>query len=239
VQTILRWNRQALWVDANRVLVDQNRAAGNVIYAHDPVTRQPLISIRARRLSISPPLVEEVLHRRPPRAWPGSAKLVWTPQDMRLAFALDTDQGPASGKATLRRDRGTLELSNVDVAVDRNRLRGSARVKNGEIFASIDELLLHPRLAHALWPSLEPARPTRIQGAVAGPLHALDINLLATGGGSTARLRGRVNLRARSFDLSVALDTFYFQMIKETWTSRVNAELSHVLIGHPLHLTVH
>jgi hypothetical protein len=228
-QTVIRWDGRSLRCDSSRVILDGSRATGTVVYTDYPVKRQPLVTVRAQTLSLSPELVQELLHRRPSSAWPGNATLVWTPDEYRLTFALDTDQGPASGQARLRLDRGALELPSVDVALGGSRLRGAARVKNGEIVASIDELLLHPRLAHALWPSLEPARPARIRGAVAGPLHALDINLLVTGGGSSAMLRGRVNLRARSFELRAALDTFYFHIIRQTWTSRVNVELS--LVG--------
>jgi hypothetical protein len=229
VQTRLRWNPQALRVDASRVLVDQSRAAGTVIYTHDPLTRQPLVVVRAQKLSLSPSLVQEALHRRSAKAWPGNAKLVWTPEDMRLTFALGTDLGPASGTATLRRERGTPALSNVDVALGGSRLRGTARVKNGELVDRCDELLLQPQLAHALLPAVAPTRAMRVQGAVAGPLYALDLHLLATAGASTARVRGRVDWRARSFELLATLDSFYFPSIKQTQSSRVNAEMS--LVG--------
>jgi hypothetical protein len=226
VQTMIRWDPQALRVDANRVLIDQNRASGNVVYARDSVTHQPLVTIRAQSLSLSPSLIQEALHRRPAKAWPGNATLVWTPDGYRLSFALDTDQGPASGTATLRRERGTLELSHVVVAVGGSRLRAAARVRNGEIVASLDELILQPRLVHSLWPALDLARTIRIQGAAAGPPNALDLHLLATAGVSTATLRGRVDLHARSFKLLAIVDTLYLQSIKQTRSSRVNFKLS-------------
>jgi hypothetical protein len=99
-------------------------------------------------------------------------------------------------------------------------------MKNGELIASVDELILQPELAHRLWPALEPARTIRVQGVVAGPPSALDLHALATSGASTARLRGRVDWRARSFALVAIIDTFYLQSIKETRTSRINLELS-------------
>jgi hypothetical protein len=177
-------------------------------------------------MSLSPSLVEEALHRRPSKAWPGNASFVWTPGGSALAFALATEEGPVNGVARLRRERGGLELPSIDLAVGGSRFRGAARVKNGEIVASLDELLLQPRLVHRLLPALEPARALRIEGAAAGPLHALDLHLLARAGASTARLRGRVDLRARSFRLVAIVDTFYLQSIKQTRTSRINLELS-------------
>jgi hypothetical protein len=229
LQSLIRWDGQALRVDANRVVVDQNRASGKVVYTLDSVTHQPLLTIRAQRLSLSPLLIQEALHRRPTKAWLGNATLVWTPDEYRLAFALDTDQGPASGTAKLRRDRGTLDLSNVDVALGGSRLRGAARVKNGEIVASLDELILQPQLIHSLLPALDSMRTIRIQGAAAGPPHALDLQLLATAGASTATLRGRVDLHTRRFRLLAIVDTFYLQSIKQTRSSRVNFKLS--LVG--------
>jgi hypothetical protein len=225
VQTVIRWNRRALRADASRVALDESRATGDLVYTHDPVTRQPLVTIRAQRLSLSPPLVQEALHRRPSKEWPGKAKLVWMPDGTGLTFALYTEEGPLSGAARLRRDRGALELPSIALALGGSRFRGAARVKNGQIVASVDELLLEPRLVHWLWPALEPARTIRVEGVAAGPLHALDLQLVATAGVSTARLRGRVDLRARSFHLLATFDTFYLQSIKETRTSRVNLEL--------------
>jgi hypothetical protein len=227
VQTLIRWDRRALRFDANRVILDENHAVGKVIYTHDPVTRQPLVTIGAQRIFLSPALVEEVAHRRPSQPWLGSASLAWTPTDgFALAFALDTEAGPLKGVARLRRGRGGLELPRLFVAMGGSHLRGAARVKNGELVASLDELILQPQLAHRIWPALEPDRTVRVQGVVAGPLHALDLHLLATAGASTARLRGRVDLPARRFELVAILDTFYLQSIKETRTSRVNLELS-------------
>jgi hypothetical protein len=225
-QAVIRWDRKSVRCDVSRAVLDGNRAAGEVGYTLDPVTRQPFVTVNAQSLSLSPSLLQEALHRRPSRAWPGHAKLVWMGNELRLTFALDTDEGPASGRARLRRGGGVLELTGVDVAVGGSRLRGAARVKNGEVVASLDELLIQPRLLHWRWPSLEPARPLRIQGAAAGPLHALDLHLLATSGASTARLRGRLDLHARSFRLVAVLDTFYLQSIKQTRRSRINLELS-------------
>jgi hypothetical protein len=152
--------------------------------------------------------------------------LVWTPEGSGLAFTLDTDEGRVGGAARLRRRRGAIEAPRIELALGGSRLRGALRVKEGRVVASVDELLLEPVLVHSLWPALEPARTVRIHGAVAGPLEALDLRLLATAGASTAKLRGRVDLRARSFRLMAALDTFYLQSIKETRTSRVNLELA-------------
>jgi hypothetical protein len=227
VQSLIRWDRQALNVDANRVIVGENRAAAKIVFTHDPVTQEPRVNIRADRLSLSPALVQEVVHRRPSKPWAGNANLSWAPTDgFGLAFALDTGAGPMKGVARLRRDQGRLELPRIFVAVGGSHLRGAARVKNGEIVASIDEVVLQPQLAHQLFPALEPARAIRVQGVVAGPLHALDLHLLASAGASTARVRGRVDLPARRFELVAILDTFYLQSIKETRTSRVNLELS-------------
>jgi hypothetical protein len=228
-QTVIRWNRQALDVDVNRVGVGDSRATGDIVYAVDPVTRQPFAKLRARRLSLSPRLVEEALHRRPAKALSGNAVLRWTPSGSALTFALDTEQGPARGAVQLRRDRRALELPRIDVSLGDSHVRGAARVKNGEIVASLDELLLQPGLVHWLSPALQPARTIRIEGAAAGPLHALDVRLVATAGGSTARLRGLLDLPSRRFELFTTIDTFYLQSIKETTTSRVNLELS--LIG--------
>jgi hypothetical protein len=225
-QTVVRWDRRSLRCDPSHAVLDENEAAGQVVYTRDPLTRQPLVTVAARRLSVSPALVQETLHHRPSRAWPGRARFVWTPRESRLAFALDTGQGPASGVARLRRNRGVLELPSVDLTLDGSRLRGAARVKRGEIVAAVDELLLQPRHIRRLSPLLEPARDLRIQGAVAGPLHALDIRMLVTAGGSTAQLGGRVDAPARSFRLVAAFDTFFLQSIKATRTSRINLELS-------------
>jgi hypothetical protein len=225
----MRWNRQALRVDVNRVAVDDSRATGEIVYAIDPGTRQPFANLRARSLSLSPRLVEEALHRRPAKALSGNAVLRWTPDGSALTFALDTEQGPARGAVQLRREGGALELPRVDVALGDSHVRGAARVQNGEVVASLDELLLQPALVHWLSPALEPARTVRVAGAAAGPLHALDVRLVATAGGSTARLRGLLDLPARRFELFTTIDTFYLQSIKETRTSRVNLELS--LIG--------
>jgi hypothetical protein len=226
VQTLIRWDRQALQFDAQRVVLDENRATGSVVYTQDPVTRQPRIAIRAQRMSLSPSLVEEFLHRRPSKAWPGNASFVWTRGGSALEFALATEEGPVKGVARLRRDHASVEVTSIDLAVGGSRVHGAARVKNGEIAASLDGLLLEPSLVHRLLPALEPGRTIRIQGAAAGPLHALDVHLLASAGASSAMLRGRVDLRARSFRLVATLDTFYLQSIKQTSTSRINLELS-------------
>jgi hypothetical protein len=226
---LIRWDRRSVRVDAKRADVDENRATGEVVYTTDPGSRQSLVTIHARQLSLSPALVEEALHRRPQKAWRGDAQLAWTRDESRLAFALDTDLGPAKGAVRLRRSGGGIELPSIAVNLGGSRLRGAARVEKGEIVASLDELLLDPELAHSLSPALEPARTVRIEGALAGPLDALDLYLLASAGASTARLRGRIDLRARSFRLFAELDTFYLQSIKQTRTSRVNLELS--LIG--------
>jgi hypothetical protein len=224
--TVVRWDGRSLRCDASHAVVDQSQATGDVVYTLDPVTQQPRVTVTARTLSLSPALVQEALQRRPSRAWPGQAKFTWTPEQMRVTFALDTEQGPARGAARLRSDRGTLELPSIDVALGGSRLHGEARVGHGEVVAAIDELILQPRLVRWLSPSLEPERTLRVQGAVAGPLHALDFRLLATAGASTARLRGRVDARARSFKLVAAFDTFFLQSIKATRTSRINLELS-------------
>lgn len=225
---VLRWDRRALRFDASRVVVDGNEAAGAaVVVTHDAVTRQPLVSIRARWLSVSPALVEEALHWRPSRAWPGHAALLWTPHGLQLAFALQTDYGRASGTARLRLDRGALELPSIDVALGGSRLRGAARVKDGEVVASLDELLLQPELVYSLWPPLNPALPLRIQGAAAGPLHALELRLLATSGPSTVMVRGRADLPARSFRLLAAFDNF--QMARSKSSGRVTLEM--MLLG--------
>jgi hypothetical protein len=226
LQTLICWNRRALRVEANRVTLDENRAAGEVLYTKDPVTRRPLVTIRAQKMSLAPALIEETLRRRPSKPWPGRARLDWTPGGSRVFFAIQTEQGPVEGVARLRRGPGSLEVPSIAIASGGSRLRGAARVKNGEVVASLDELLLEPRLVHWLWPALEPARTVRIHGAVAGPLHALDLRLLATAGASTAKLRGQIDLRARGFRLMVVADTFYLQSIKETRTSRVNLELA-------------
>jgi autotransporter translocation and assembly factor TamB len=226
LQTLIRWSPRALRFEANRVALDESRAAGEVLYTKDPVTRRPLVTIRAQRMSLAPALIDEALRRRPSKPWPGSASLDWTPDGSRVSFAFRTEQGPVEGVARLRRGRGSLEVPSIALDLGGSRLRGAARVKNGEVIASLDEFLLEPRLVHWLWPALEPARTVRIHGAVAGPLHALDLRLLATAGASTAKLRGQIDLRARSFRLMVVADTFYLQSIKETRTSRVNLELA-------------
>jgi hypothetical protein len=151
---------------------------------------------------------------------------VWTPAESQLTFALDTEQGPASGMALLRSDRGALELPRIVVALGGSHLRGAARVQSGKLIAAVDELILQPRLVRWISPSLEPARTVRIQGAAAGPMQALDLRLLVTAGASTARLRGHIDAQARSFNLVAAFDTFFLQSIKETRTSRVNLEVS-------------
>jgi hypothetical protein len=229
VRALLRWDPQALHVDANRVALGESHATGDLVYAIDPVTRQPLLDLRAHRMLLSPRLVEEVLHRRPAKALSGNAALRWRGTGSALTFALDTEQGPARGTVELRRDRGALELPRIEMTVGQSHVRGAARVQSGEVVASLDELLLQPKLVHWLSPSLQPDRTIRIAGAAAGPLHALDVRLLATAGGSTARLRGLVDLPGRRFELFTTIDTFYLQSIKETRTSRVNLELS--LIG--------
>ena len=103
-------------------------------------------------------------------------------------------------------------------------LRGAARVKDGEVVASVDELLLQPELVYALLPPLKPALPLRIQGAAAGPLHALELRLLATSGPSTVMVRGQVDLPARSFRLLAAFDNF--QMARSKSSGHVTLELS-------------
>ncbi len=224
LEGVLRWNRRTLRFDASRLVIDGNHVVGGVVLTRDAVTHQPLVTIRAPRLSVSPALVEEALHRRPSRAWPGQATLLWTPNGFHFAFALQTDYGPASGMARLRLDRGALELPSLDVALGGSRLRGAARVKDGEVVASLDELLLQPQLVYAVWPPLKPALPLRIQGAAAGPLHALELRLLATSGPSTVMVRGRADLPARSFRLLAAFDNF--QMARSKSSGRVTLEMS-------------
>jgi hypothetical protein len=226
VAAVVRWDRRAVRIEVKRAAADDNHATGEVVYTTDPVTRRALVAIRAHQLYLSPPLVEEALHRRPASAWTGRASFAWTRGDSRLAFALATDLGPAKGIARLRRGRRGIELPRIAVDLGGSRLRGEARVEHGEIVASLDELLLEPELVRALSPALRPARTLRIVGAAAGPLDALQLHLLATAGASTARLRGRVDLRAKSFRLYAALDTFYLQSIKEKRTTRLNLELA-------------
>jgi hypothetical protein len=152
---------------------------------------------------------------------------VWTPTEgYGLTFTLDTEEGRVNGAARIRRDRGVVDVSSMALALGGNHLRGSARVKRGEVFATVDEVELQPRLVHRLWPALELDRAVRLQGAAAGPLHALDVYLLTTAGESTARLRGRVNLPDRSFRLVATLDRFYLKSIQQTRTSRLNLELA-------------
>jgi hypothetical protein len=151
--------------------------------------------------------------------------LVWTREESRLTFALDTDVGPASGVARLRPGQGILELPEVKLAWGDSRLRGAARVKNVDVVASLDELLLQPRLVHSLWPALDPVRALRVQGAFAGPLHALNLRLLATAGASTVGVRGQVDLHSRSFRLLAALDTFELQSLHRKRSSRLTLEV--------------
>jgi hypothetical protein len=227
VQTLIRWDRRELRFDAKRVVVNHNHAVGSVVYTS---TLQPVLTIDARRLSLSPSLVQEFLHRRPQKPWSGNARVVWSPPSgYALTFALGTEGGPMKGAARIRSERGGLEVSSIAVAVGGSRLRGAARVKDGEIFASVDDLSLQPALVHGLWPALEPARALEVQGALAGPLHALDVDLIASAGGSTARFRGRVDWPARSFRLVGDIDNFYLKAIKQTGTSRINLELA--LVG--------
>ena len=222
---MIRWDRRALRFDASRVVVDGNHAVGEVV-SRTTRSRVSRSSPSARNgCRVSPALVEEALHRRPSRAWPGHAQARCGRRTAsHLAFALETDYGPACGTARLRRDRGALELPSIVVALGDSRLRGAARVKDGEIVASVDELLLQPELVYSLWPPLNPALPLRIQGAAAGPLHALELRLLATSGPSTVMVRGRVDLPARSFRLLAAFDNF--QMARSKSSGRVTLELS-------------
>ena len=207
------------------MVVDGNEATGEVVLTHDAATHQPLVTIRARAAvavagagrrgccigvrRARGPATPRCSGRRTARASPSRSQ---------------TDYGPASGTARLRLDRGALELPSVDVALGASRLRGAARVKDGELVASLDELLLQPELVYSLLPPLNPALPLRIQGAAAGPLHALELRLLATSGPSTVMVRGRVDLPARSFRLLAAFDNF--QMARSRSSGRVTLELS-------------
>jgi hypothetical protein len=227
LRTVVRWNSRSLRFDTPHAIVDGSSAAGEVVFTHDPITRKPRIVARAERLSVSPALVQEVFHRRSQRPWPGRATLVWMPNDFRIGFALDTDQGPASGEAQLRQDQhGALEAPRIVVAWGGSRFSGAARLKGGELVASIDELLLQPELVHSLWPALNPARALRVEGALAGPPSALEIRLLATAGPGTAMVRGHVDLRARSFSLLGTIDTFEPAQLEKSKSGRVTLELA-------------
>jgi hypothetical protein len=97
-------------------------------------------------------------------------------------------------------------------------------VQNGEVVASVDELVLQPELVYALLPPLKPARPLRIQGVAAGPLHALELRLHATSGPSTVMVRGQVDVPKRTFRLLAALDNF--EMARAKASGHVTLELS-------------
>jgi hypothetical protein len=223
-RAIIRWDRRALRMDVRRVILDENVAAGKIVYTRDPRTRRPRLTARAQSLSLSPSLVQELLRWRPARAWPGDALLTWTPDGYGLAFTLDTEGGWLEGVAQLRSDGGALDLPTVTVALRGNLLRGAARVHDGEIVASVEELVLEPWLVHALWAPLNPVTPFRIQGAVAGPPQALDLRLVASSGPSTVMVRGRVDAHARSFRLLAALD--HFQMVHAQSFGHVTLEVS-------------
>jgi hypothetical protein len=222
--TAIHWDPRALRFDADRVVVEDNRAAGTVVYTRDLLTRQPLVTVRARSLSLSPSLIEETFHQRPVKAWPGNAYVVWTPNGTGVLFALHTGQGRLAGAARLRPERAGLELPSVELALKGSHLRGAARVRNDELVASVDELALEPALVNALLPPLNPALPLHFQGALAGPLHALDLQLIATSGPSTVLVAGRVDARAGSFRLRAALDNF--QMARSRSSGRVTLQLS-------------
>jgi hypothetical protein len=227
VQTLIRWDRRALTFDANRAVLDHNHAVGSVVYTNDPVTHQPILTISARRLSLSPSLVQEVVHRRPPKPWSGNAKMVWSPPSgYALSFALDTEEGRMKGAARIRNEGGTLDVPSMALALGESRFRGAARRKNGVIFASVDRLVLQPSLVHSLLPALQPARALEVQGGLAGPLHALDVELLVTAGASTATFRGQVDLPGRSFRLVGDLDNFYLKSINTK--GRINLGLAMV-----------
>ncbi len=227
VRTIVRWDRRALRCDASSVKLEESHATGDVVYTEDRRTHGQRVIIRAATLSLSPSLVQEALHRRPSRAWPGHGTLVWTPDHYQVAFALHTEQGAANGAARIRTDRGALELPSIVVALGDSQLRGAARVKNGEVVASVDELVVQPQLVHALWPDVMPVRPLRIQGAAAGPLHALELRLIATAGPSAALVRGRVDVPARRFQLLAALDAVRPVDLEKTKASaRLTLELA-------------
>jgi hypothetical protein len=221
-QAMMRWDRSGLRVNANDVVVDQNRATANVVYSGD---RAPHAVLNLQRLSVSPALVEEVLRGRPSRPWLGQANVTWTPAGVGATFALGTGKGLLRGAAQLRRDGRALEVPSIALSMEGSHLRGAARVKNGELVASIDELIVQPELVRSFSPQLY-TRTARIQGVVAGPLHALDLHLLATAGSSTARLRGQVNLGARSVRLVATTDNLYMHWLPQTRSSRINLELS-------------
>jgi hypothetical protein len=224
LRTVFRWDPRALSVETSHAVLQDSRATGSVVYRLDPRTRQPLLVVHARTLSLSPSLIQEAFHQRPSKAWPGSATAVWTPEGTGLTFALDTGQGRLNGAARLRRQDGGLEAPSVVLALRDSRLRGAARVRNGELVASVDELLLQPALVYALVPPLKPALPLRFQGAIAGPLHALDLRLIATSGPSTVLLAGRIDARTSSFRLTAALDNF--QMARSRSSGRITLQLS-------------
>ena len=227
VQTVVHWDRRALRFNVASAMLEHSRATGDVVYTEDRVEHKDRVVVRAATLSLSPSLIEEALHWRPSQAWPGRGQLVWTPGHYQVGFALDTDQGPASGEARIRTDRGALELSSIVVALGASRLRGAARVKHGVIAASVDELVLAPELIQALWPELSPVRRLRIQGAAAGPLRRLELRLVATAGPSAAIVRGLIDVPARSFRLLAALDAVRPNDLEQTKAAaRLTLELA-------------
>jgi hypothetical protein len=224
LDTVVRWDGRSLRFGVSHAFLEASRAVGEVVYAKDPVTHRPMVTIEARQLLLSPPLVQEALGHRPRRAWPGTATFVWTPVNDRVSFALDTARGTVRGSAWLRRLGPTLEVPRLAVTLGKSYLRGAARVRNGVLVASIDELLVQPELIRSLKPELTPRRPLHIQGAVAGPSRALDVRLHVTSGPSAAMVSGRLDLPDRRFELEAALDTFQMERAKDV--GQVTLELS-------------
>ena len=118
--------------------------------------------------------------------------------------------------AQLKRDRGALQLSRVDLQLGESRASGSVRFRAGRLTAALDQLVLAPALVHALSPSLDPSWPIRIRGAVDGPLEALDLDLGLDAGPSSAELRGQLSLLTRRFRLVGHLDTIGIAALQRT-----------------------
>jgi autotransporter translocation and assembly factor TamB len=230
-QTDISWNRERLLFEIPHVTLEGSRSTGQVLYTHDPRTRAPVVTVQLRRLALAPALVHELLHYRPPSPWTGSGRLVWRPGSTDAGLELATEVGPATASAQLVPIAGGHALSLLRVDVAGGRLRGSARYQDGQLTASLDELVLTPRLIRRVVPALDPAGAFRITGSAAGPLHALSVRTLVTASPSTAELRGRLDLRARTVELVGFLDTFQLEALKRSRDStRVTLDLS--LVGH-------
>ena len=169
LQGVLRWDRRALRFDASRLVVDGNDAMGEVVLTHDAVTRQPLVTIRARRLSLSPALVEEArcIGVRRGRG-PATPRCEWTPNGARARVCAPDRLRPGVGRgaAATRPRRARAAPHRRRARWEPPARRGARKGRRGRRFARRAPAPARARLralaaAEAGAPAAHPGRRSR------------------------------------------------------------------------------